>query len=197
MPPNRQAFFRCCWRIGERPLWLCRAQGALWPTGYRPAALRRGSKSAALRRHRERLPQANHAYRFAGPAGGGDAQHAGHCGTTGGAPVCQPCRVERIAQWERRLTRRAEEGLARLPGVEVFADKTGQGQTGVLSFCVKGMDCEQVGEELARRQIAPCGQGCTVRPWLIALPEHWNREPYASAHRFSIRRDRSTSFCGK
>ena len=62
--------------------------------------------------------------------------------------------VERIAQWERRLTRRAEEGLARLPGVEVFADKTGQGQTGVLSFCVKGMDCEQVGEELARRQIA-------------------------------------------
>ena len=52
------------------------------------------------------------------------------------------------------LTRRAEEGLARLPGVEVFADKTGQGQTGVLSFCVKGMDCEQVGEELARRQIA-------------------------------------------
>ena len=30
--------------------------------------------------------------------------------------------VERIVQWERRLTRRAEEGLARLPGVEVLAD---------------------------------------------------------------------------
>ena len=62
--------------------------------------------------------------------------------------------TERIAQWERRLTRRAEDGLTRMPGVEVFADKTGQNQTGVLSFRVKGLDCEQVGEELARRQIA-------------------------------------------
>ena len=61
---------------------------------------------------------------------------------------------ERIARWERRLTRRAEEGLMCLPGVEVFSDKTGNHQTGVLSFRVKGRDCEQIGEELALRQIA-------------------------------------------
>lgn len=72
--------------------------------------------------------------------------------------------VERIAQWERRLTRRAEEGLARLPGVEVFADKTGQGQTGVLSFCVKGMDCEQVGEELARAADRRAGRAALCAP---------------------------------
>ena len=78
---------------------------------------RRGSKSAALRRHRERLPQANYAYRSAGPAGGGDAQHAGHCGTTGGAPVCQPCR-----------------GGADCPMGEA-ADTAGRGRVGSAAGC--------------------------------------------------------------
>lgn len=62
--------------------------------------------------------------------------------------------TENIADHEIRLTRRAARGLAALPGVEVFADGKGQSQTGVLSFRVRGMDSEQIGEELARRQIA-------------------------------------------
>lgn len=62
--------------------------------------------------------------------------------------------TENIADHEIRLTRRAARGLAALPGVEVFADRKGQSQTGVLSFRVRGMDSEQIGEELARRQIA-------------------------------------------
>ena len=62
--------------------------------------------------------------------------------------------TENIADHEIRLTRRAARGLAALPGVEVFTDGKGQSQTGVLSFRVRGMDSEQIGEELARRQIA-------------------------------------------
>ena len=62
--------------------------------------------------------------------------------------------TENIADHEIRLTRRAARGLAALPGVEVFADGKGRAQTGVLSFRVRGMDSEQIGEELARRQIA-------------------------------------------
>lgn len=61
---------------------------------------------------------------------------------------------EQIARHERQLTRRATEGLKRLPGVEVFADEGMKNQTGVLSFRVKGVDSEWIGEELARRQIA-------------------------------------------
>lgn len=62
--------------------------------------------------------------------------------------------TERIARWERMLARRAAEGLRRMPEVEIFADEKGTAQSGVLSFRVKGMDCEQIGEELARREIA-------------------------------------------
>ena len=62
--------------------------------------------------------------------------------------------TENIADHEIRLTRRAARGLAALPGVEVFTDGKGRSQTGVLSFRVRGMDSEQIGEELAQRQIA-------------------------------------------
>lgn len=62
--------------------------------------------------------------------------------------------TEQIARHERRLTLRAAEGLKRLPGVEIFADEGMRNQTGVLSFRVKGVDSEWLGEELARRQIA-------------------------------------------
>ena len=62
--------------------------------------------------------------------------------------------IERIALREKRLTQRAAEGLKRLPGVEVFAAENEWEQTGVLSFRAEGRDCEQIGEALARRQIA-------------------------------------------
>ena len=61
---------------------------------------------------------------------------------------------ERIALREKRLTRRASVGLSRLPGVEIFTDENDMVQTGVLSFRVKGVDSELIGEELAKRQIA-------------------------------------------
>ena len=62
--------------------------------------------------------------------------------------------IERIALREKRLTQRAAEGLKRLPGAEVFAAENEWEQTGVLSFRAEGRDCEQIGEALARRQIA-------------------------------------------
>ena len=55
---------------------------------------------------------------------------------------------------------RAERGLvgvsrrAGVPGVEVFAREDFAHQTGVLSFRVRGMDCETLGEQLAARGIA-------------------------------------------
>ena len=57
--------------------------------------------------------------------------------------------TEEIARRERQTARRASELLREVPGVEVFAH-----QTGVLSFRVRGMDCETLGEQLAARGIA-------------------------------------------
>lgn len=56
-----------------------------------------------------------------------------------------------ILSHEQRLTRRAAAGLSRIPGVTVFS---GPSQAGVLSFQVRGMDCETVGERLNRMGIA-------------------------------------------
>lgn len=61
---------------------------------------------------------------------------------------------ERIARRETSLIRRCADGLRDFSGVEVFEANGHVHQTGVLSFRVKGMDCEMIGEELARRQIA-------------------------------------------
>jgi len=68
---------------------------------------------------------------------------------------------ERIGAQEALLVRRMARGLERLPGITVFA-QTGEGcQSGVLSFLVEGMDCEDVGERLARLGIAVrCGLHC-------------------------------------
>ena len=47
------------------------------------------------------------------------------------------------------------EGLPRLPGVEVYLAPRGSGaQSGVLSFRVRGRDCEELGEALGRRGVA-------------------------------------------
>ena len=50
-------------------------------SGDGTAAVRRRGKPPAFRRNRERLENADHAPGSAGPAGGGDPQHAGNCGT--------------------------------------------------------------------------------------------------------------------
>ena len=63
--------------------------------------------------------------------------------------------VEAIAAREAKLIQQMGEGLARMPGTEVFRAPAESGaQSGVLSFRVKGRDCEELGEELGRRGIA-------------------------------------------
>ncbi len=70
--------------------------------------------------------------------------------------------VEHIGAQEREMVHRMVRGLERLPGVRVFAaEQESDCQNGVLSFLVDGMDCEQVGEQLAMRGFAVrCGLHC-------------------------------------
>lgn len=66
-----------------------------------------------------------------------------------------------IMDHERALTFRAAEGLMRIPGVRVYASHRPICQAGVLSFTVRGMDCEAVGEALGEEGIAVrCGLHC-------------------------------------
>ena len=57
----------------------------------------------------------------------------------------------RICAHERQLARRMMDRLERIPGVTVYR---GEDQSGLCSFVVDGMDCEELGEGLARRGIA-------------------------------------------
>ena len=70
--------------------------------------------------------------------------------------------VERIGAQERRMIHRMARGLERIPGVRVFAaERENDCQSGVLSFLVDGMDCEQVGEQLSQQGFAVrCGLHC-------------------------------------
>lgn len=62
--------------------------------------------------------------------------------------------MDAIAARERRVAQRAAQGLERLPGVRIFWDRELRHQTGVVSFVTEGRNCEEVGEDLARRGIA-------------------------------------------
>ena len=65
------------------------------------------------------------------------------------------CRgVEEIGAHERRLVRAMGRGLSALPGVEVFLADDAAAQAGVLSFRVRGRDCEDLGEALGDAGIA-------------------------------------------
>ena len=61
---------------------------------------------------------------------------------------------EAILAHERKLVALTREGLAQLPGVEVFGDNLGTNQAGVVSFRVHNMDCEEVGAWLGERGVA-------------------------------------------
>ena len=61
---------------------------------------------------------------------------------------------ERIAGHERRLIRRAAQGLRRLDGVRVYAAEDAAKQLGVLSFTVDGREPEDVAHALAARGVA-------------------------------------------
>ena len=60
-------------------------------------------------------------------------------------------RPEELLAVERALTALAARGLRQLPGVEVF---TGPGQSGVLSFRCRDLDCEEAAARLAEAGIA-------------------------------------------
>lgn len=79
---------------------------------------------------------------------------AGIAGLLEGLRFVQGRGTERILHHERRLAARAVERLSALRGVRVFASKGLFSQSGVVSFLVDGMDCEEVGEALGNRGIA-------------------------------------------
>ena len=59
-----------------------------------------------------------------------------------------------ILRHERRLIRRAADGLRRLPGVTVYAAQDASEQAGVLSFRVEGRAPEETAEHLAAHGVA-------------------------------------------
>ena len=68
----------------------------------------------------------------------------------------------RIHRHEQKLTRRLIDRLERVPGVTVFRGNESC-QSGLCSIVMKGMDCEEVGEALAK-------QGIAVRAGLHCAP---------------------------
>ncbi len=59
-----------------------------------------------------------------------------------------------ILRHEQSLKQMAAKGLRELPGVEVFSSPDPKVQSGVLSFRIRGHDCEEVGAYLSRHQVA-------------------------------------------
>ena len=62
--------------------------------------------------------------------------------------------VTRIGRHEEHLISRMAAGLERIEGIKVFAASAAGCQAGVLSFHHREMDCEELGDRLARRGIA-------------------------------------------
>ena len=75
----------------------------------------------------------------------------GVAGLLAGVCFVEEIGLDAIREHEEGLCRRAGEGLAAIPGMEVFR---GPGQTGVLSFRHRGVPAETLGEALSRRGIA-------------------------------------------
>ena len=78
----------------------------------------------------------------------------GIAGLLEGIRYVQRTGVEKIAAHERRLTAQAVELLRNTEGIRLFCCDGFRHQTGVLSFIVEGIDCEEMGEAMASRGIA-------------------------------------------
>ena len=78
----------------------------------------------------------------------------GIAGLLEGIRYVQRTGVEKIAAHERRLTAQAVELLRNTDGIRLFWCDGFRHQTGVLSFIVEGIDCEEMGEAMASRGIA-------------------------------------------
>lgn len=76
------------------------------------------------------------------------------CGIAGlleGLRFVQRVTPQRILHHERQLLTDVARGLSTVEGVRLF---TGNGQCGVLSLTVENRDCEELAQELARRNVA-------------------------------------------
>ncbi len=76
------------------------------------------------------------------------------CGAAGllaGMEFVRKSGIQRIGQHECNLRQKTAELLRKNPAIQVFEGKS---QSGVLSFVAKKLDCETVGEQLAKRGIA-------------------------------------------
>jgi len=78
----------------------------------------------------------------------------GIAGLRAGIEFVEKQKVQKIMAHEHSLIEFAAWELMKRDGVRVFYSEYGYCQSGVLSFCMDAMDCEIVGEELARRGIA-------------------------------------------
>ena len=85
---------------------------------------------------------------------------AGICGLAEGIRFVCSRGTEAILRHERLLLEKLEDLLEPMPHLQLFQ---GEGQTGVLSLCVRGMDCETAAERLAER-------GAAVRAGLHCAP---------------------------
>ena len=78
----------------------------------------------------------------------------GIAGLLEGIRYVQRTGVETIAAHERRLTAQAVELLRYTEGIRLFWQEGFRHQTGVLSFVAEGVDCEELGEAMARQGVA-------------------------------------------
>jgi len=79
---------------------------------------------------------------------------AGIAGLLQGLNFVKQKGTEEIQKHEQSLKQVAAKGLSEMPSLDVFFAENRSVQSGVLSFRVKGHDCEEVGAYLARNQIA-------------------------------------------
>lgn len=79
---------------------------------------------------------------------------AGIAGLLEGLRFLERQGVEKIGEQESRLIRRLGKRLGALPGAEVFLAGDPKAQAGVLSFRLRGRDCEELGEVLGKRGFA-------------------------------------------
>ena len=80
----------------------------------------------------------------------------GIAGLSAGLEFVTP-RRERIRQWEDQLLRQLIAGLRRSEDLELFYDRTGRSQCGVLSLRSRSMNCETLSAKLADRGVAVRG----------------------------------------
>ena len=79
---------------------------------------------------------------------------AGIAGLLEGIRYVRSVGTEAILNHERRLIRLLGKGIAQWPGAEVFLSPDPAAQSGVLSFRVKGFDCEMIGTKAGESGIA-------------------------------------------